>query len=91
MLAEIAIRALAVPRQAQFFRNVEYDRRQKNVVPAREVDQAFASFRLDVGGVDRNQTPSREAHTRDIMEHVERVFGCGLVIFVVRDDAAASV
>jgi hypothetical protein len=61
------------------------------VVATREIDEALASFRLDVGGIDRDQAPARKPHTRDIVEHVERVARCGLVIFVVGDDAAARV
>ena len=58
---------------------------------ASESDQGFTCFRLHVRGVDDRQRPPASRFARDEVQHLKRIFGGGLVVFVVGDQAPAEV
>src|SRR5262249_55113146 len=59
--AKGAIRASLVPGFAHSLRQIENDCDGQHVIPARQLDQRLACFRLDVGGVDDGQQSARQA------------------------------
>ncbi len=61
------------------------------MVLARQIDQAFARFRLDIGGVDDGQLSGRQALAGDEVQDLERVLRRRLVVFVIGHQAAAIV
>jgi hypothetical protein len=85
------IRAGRGARRAQRLRQVEGDRRRRQVVAAGEREQRRARARRHVGGVDHREPPAPEPLGHDQLQHRERAVGGLLVARVVRHERAALV
>ncbi len=89
--AEVAVRAGLVAAHALRDRHVEDDGDRQDVVLARQLHQARARVLLDVRRVDDREQPAPQPDADDVVQCLEGVRRRGLVVLVVRDDAAVVV
>ena len=61
------------------------------MVFASQGDKRLAGLGLNVGSVNHDELPDSQALGADEMQYLKRVFGCDLVVFVVRDQGPAEV
>src|SRR5579884_220472 len=88
---EIAIRASAVAFLAGLLGQVQDDCAGKHVVFPRQFDQRLACFGLYIGRVNDREAACLEALSGDVVQYVESVIRCRLIIFVVGDKSAAEI
>jgi hypothetical protein len=89
--AEVAVGPRPVPLQAELLGQGEHDRHGQHVVAARDLDQRLAVLGPDVGRVDDGEPPGPQAPLGDEVQDVERILGRGLVVRIVRHEAAEIV
>jgi hypothetical protein len=89
--AEVAIGSARVAIQTHPLGDVEHNRDRQHVMFLRERDEMLARVRLDVGGVDHRQPAGGEPLPGDVVQDVEGVTRCGLVVLVIGDEAATEI
>ena len=88
---EVTVRAALIAIVAETLRQIQHDSHWKHVIVAREINQRFACFRLNIGGVDNRQLGRRQSFACDEVQDFKGVVGGGLVVFVVGNKAAAEI
>src|SRR5215471_7916081 len=89
--AEVAIGSGSVTCHAHLFWYIEDDRGWQHVVLTCQRDQCLARIALHIGRIDDRQPTSLQPLANDVMQQIERLDCGGLVVLVVRDQAAAEV
>ena len=88
---ELPVRPLRVALRAHRLGHVQHDRHRQHIVLAGRLDQLAPVIGLHVRRVHDGQPARGQPLGRDVIQHVERVPGRGLVVLVVGDEAAAEV
>lgn len=87
---KLPIRSAGIALVTEPFRHIENDGDREDVVLARDLDQRFAGFRLNVRCVDHREPATAQALVGDRMNQIEGLSGRGLIILIVSDEAAAG-
>ena len=91
MRSKLPIRAKNVAILAQPLRKVEDNGLREEVVLLRQRNERLASLRLDIRGIDYGESSTRESLPNDLVQEIEGVPRCGLIVLVVRNKRAAKV
>jgi len=91
MQTEVPIRTILVVLATEFLRKIENDRARHHVVFVGNLHERLARFGLNIGGVDDSEMPGCEPFAQNEVQHLEGLFGGGLIILVVGNQAAADV
>jgi hypothetical protein len=91
MFAKVPLGTALVARLAELFRHIQDNRHWDHMILPRQRHQRLARLWLHVGGVDDGQAASSEPFGGDELEHIKRVNGGRLIVFVVGHQSAAEV
>ncbi len=91
MRTEATIRAALIAIVAETLGQIQHNSHWKHVIVAGKINERFARFRLDVGGVDNRQLRSRQSLACDEVKDFKSVVSGGLVVFIVGHKAAAEI
>jgi hypothetical protein len=61
------------------------------MVFTRQLDDRFTRLRLHVGGIDHCKLATAQALAHDLMQQVEGIASCGLVVLVVGNQCATDI
>jgi hypothetical protein len=88
---EIPIDSRTIALLAETCRKIEYDRNTEHVRFASKLDKALSVFSLDIRCVDNAQSACSQAFPRYVVEKVESIRRCSLVILIVGNQSAAEI
>src|SRR5262245_26844825 len=86
-----ALRTLAVALLTELLGQVEHDGYWQTVILTRQRYERLARLRLDIRGIHDREAPSRQALGSDEAQDFKGVPGSCLVVFIIRDQAAADI
>ena len=88
---EVTIRTLLIPILTDSSRKIEHESYWNDVMLTRERDEWSPRFRLHVRSVDDCKLARGETLAGDEVQYFERVFGCGLIVLIIRHECAAKI